>query len=156
MSLYVLQLSCHDASLAIRPVFDRFETVVITSGTLSPIDLYPRLLNFNPVISRSFTMSLTRDCICPMVLTRGRYELIPLELHSSYIRMLCSMSVLFQKKNVACLIVHMLVLSAFSSFCKWYFSFLRIIWRLSEHFSCFYNFIVLILTSFVTRGCHKS
>ena len=92
MSLYVLQLSCHDASLAIRPVFDRFETVVITSGTLSPIDLYPRLLNFNPVISRSFTMSLTRDCICPMVLTRGRYELIPLELHSSYIRMLCSLS----------------------------------------------------------------
>lgn len=73
----LLQLSCHDASLAIRPVFDRFETVVITSGTLSPIDLYPRLLNFNPVISRSFTMSLTRDCICPMVLTRGRYELVP-------------------------------------------------------------------------------
>ncbi|GJN36073.1 hypothetical protein PR202_gb24909 [Eleusine coracana subsp. coracana] len=71
----VIQLSCHDASLAIRPVFDRFETVVITSGTLSPIDLYPRLLNFNPVISRSFTMSLTRDCICPMVLTRGSDQL---------------------------------------------------------------------------------
>jgi len=83
MSSSVLQLSCHDASLAIRPVFDRFETVVITSGTLSPIDLYPRLLNFNPVISRSFTMSLTRDCICPMVLTRGRYELVPHELHIS-------------------------------------------------------------------------
>jgi DNA excision repair protein ERCC-2 len=83
MNSFVLQLSCHDASLAIRPVFDRFETVVITSGTLSPIDLYPRLLNFNPVISRSFTMSLTRDCICPMVLTRGRYELVPRELHIS-------------------------------------------------------------------------
>ncbi|KAK9281348.1 hypothetical protein L1049_004248 [Liquidambar formosana] len=67
----VLQLSCHDASLAIKPVFERFQSVVITSGTLSPIDLYPRLLNFNPVVSRSFTMSLTRDCICPMVLTRG-------------------------------------------------------------------------------------
>lgn len=71
----VLQLSCHDASLAIKPVFDRFQTVVITSGTLSPIDLYPRLLNFNPVVSRSFTMSLTRDCICPMVLTRGSDQL---------------------------------------------------------------------------------
>lgn len=69
-----IQLSCHDASLAIKPVFDRFQSVVITSGTLSPIDLYPRLLNFNPVVSRSFTMSLTRDCICPMVLTRGRYN----------------------------------------------------------------------------------
>lgn len=69
-----VQLSCHDASLSIKPVFDRFQTVVITSGTLSPIDLYPRLLNFNPVVSRSFTMSLTRDCICPMVLTRGRLD----------------------------------------------------------------------------------
>ncbi|XP_078161794.1 RAD3-like DNA-binding helicase protein [Carex rostrata] len=71
----VLQLSCHDASLAIKPVFDRFQSVIITSGTLSPIDLYPRLLSFNPVISRSFTMSLTRDCICPMVLTRGSDQL---------------------------------------------------------------------------------
>lgn len=71
----VLQLSCHDASLAIKPVFQRFQSVIITSGTLSPIDLYPRLLNFNPVISRSFTMSLTRDCICPMVLTRGSDQL---------------------------------------------------------------------------------
>ncbi|RVW54822.1 DNA repair helicase XPD [Vitis vinifera] len=71
----VLQLSCHDASLAIKPVFERFQSVVITSGTLSPIDLYPRLLNFNPVVSRSFTMSLTRNCICPMVLTRGSDQL---------------------------------------------------------------------------------
>ncbi|KHN00766.1 DNA repair helicase UVH6 [Glycine soja] len=71
----VLQLCCHDASLAIKPVFERFQSVVITSGTLSPIDLYPRLLNFNPVVSRSFTMSLTRDCICPMVLTRGSDQL---------------------------------------------------------------------------------
>ncbi|GLT37015.1 hypothetical protein SLA2020_113590 [Shorea laevis] len=71
----VLQLCCHDASLAIKPVFDRFQSVVITSGTLSPIDLYPRLLNFHPVVSRSFTMSLTRDCICPMVLTRGSDQL---------------------------------------------------------------------------------
>ncbi|KAG4186846.1 hypothetical protein ERO13_A08G068200v2 [Gossypium hirsutum] len=71
----VLQLSCHDASLAIKPVFDRFQSVLITSGTLSPIDLYPRLLNFHPVVSRSFTMSLTRDCICPMVLTRGSDQL---------------------------------------------------------------------------------
>ncbi|MFS8027643.1 putative DNA helicase [Helianthus anomalus] len=67
----VLQLSCHDASLAIKPIFDRFQSVVITSGTLSPIDLYPRRLNFNLVVSRSFTMSLTRHCICPMVLSRG-------------------------------------------------------------------------------------
>ncbi|CAN4113655.1 unnamed protein product [Withania somnifera] len=71
----VVQLTCHDASLAIKPLFEPFQSVVITSGTLSPIDLYPRLLNFNPVVSRSFKMSLTRDCICPMVLTRGSDQL---------------------------------------------------------------------------------
>ncbi|KAJ7531329.1 hypothetical protein O6H91_14G040900 [Diphasiastrum complanatum] len=71
----LLQLSCLDASLAIKPVFERFQSVVITSGTLSPIDLYPRLLNFNPVIIQSFAMTLTRDCLCPMVLTRGSDQL---------------------------------------------------------------------------------
>ena len=67
----VLQLSCLDASLAIKPVFERFQSVFITSGTLSPIDLYPKLLGFNPVSIRSLNMTLTRDCLCPMVITRG-------------------------------------------------------------------------------------
>ena len=67
----VLQLTCLDASFAIKPVFERFQSVVITSGTLSPIDLYPKLLGFTPVVARSLTMSLTRDCLCPMVVTRG-------------------------------------------------------------------------------------
>ncbi|KAI3690787.1 hypothetical protein L2E82_48995 [Cichorium intybus] len=31
----VLQLNCHDASLAIKSMFDRFQSVVITSGTTS-------------------------------------------------------------------------------------------------------------------------
>jgi len=30
-------------------VFDSYQSVVITSGTLSPIDLYPKILNFHPV-----------------------------------------------------------------------------------------------------------
>ncbi|XP_058745503.1 general transcription and DNA repair factor IIH helicase subunit XPD-like [Vicia villosa] len=71
----VLQLCCHDASLAIKPVFERFQSVVITSGTLSPINLYPRLLKFSPVVSRSFKISVPRDCICPMVLTHGSDQL---------------------------------------------------------------------------------
>ncbi|KAK6164685.1 hypothetical protein DH2020_001549 [Rehmannia glutinosa] len=41
-------LCCHDASLAIKPVFESVPVCYYTSGTLSPIDLYPRLLNFNP------------------------------------------------------------------------------------------------------------
>ena len=67
----IIQFTCLDASLAIKPVLDRFATVVITSGTLSPIDLYPKLLDFRPVVSRSFSMSINRPSICPIVVTRG-------------------------------------------------------------------------------------
>jgi hypothetical protein len=59
--------SCLDSSIAIKPVFDRFQTVVITSGTLSPLDMYPKILDFHPVIMSSFTMTLARQCLLPMV-----------------------------------------------------------------------------------------
>lgn len=67
----VMQLSCLDASLAVKPVFAKFQSVIITSGTLSPIDLYPKILNFQPVVLQSLQMTLTRDCLCPAILTRG-------------------------------------------------------------------------------------
>jgi DNA excision repair protein ERCC-2 len=59
----VFQLCCLDASLAVRPVFEKFQSVFITSGTLSPIELYPRLLSFNPVCISSLPMTLTRECL---------------------------------------------------------------------------------------------
>ena len=43
----VLYFACLDASIAIKPVFDRFNSVVITSGTLSPLEIYPKLLGKN-------------------------------------------------------------------------------------------------------------
>lgn len=67
----LLQLVCLDASIAIAPVFERFRSVVITSGTLSPIDLYPRLLNFRPVVKRSLPMSTFRSCLLPLIVSRG-------------------------------------------------------------------------------------
>ena len=71
----IIQLSCLDASLAMKPVFTKYHTVVITSGTLSPIDLYPKILNFHPVALSSLNMTLTRECLCPVVLTRGADQL---------------------------------------------------------------------------------
>ena len=71
----VLQLACLDASLAMKPVFERFRSVFITSGTLSPLELYPRLLAFHPVVISSLPMTLTRDCLCPIVVTRGADQL---------------------------------------------------------------------------------
>ena len=66
-----MQLACLDASLAVKPVFDRFASVVLTSGTLSPLDQYPRLLNFQPVVRQSLEMSVFRQSICPLVVTSG-------------------------------------------------------------------------------------
>ncbi|KAG1453914.1 hypothetical protein G6F55_007887 [Rhizopus delemar] len=67
----VLHFTCLDASIAIKPVFDRFSTVVITSGTLSPLDMYPKMLNFEAVVQESYSMTLSRNCFLPMVITRG-------------------------------------------------------------------------------------
>ncbi|KAK7865179.1 hypothetical protein R5R35_012039 [Gryllus longicercus] len=67
----ILHFSCLDCSIAIKPVFDRFQTVVITSGTLSPLDMYPKILDFHPVIMSSFTMTLARPCLLPMIVAKG-------------------------------------------------------------------------------------
>jgi DNA excision repair protein ERCC-2 len=71
----VIQLACLDSSLAIAPIFKRFGSVIITSGTLSPIDLYPKLLQFEPCVSESLNMSTFRPCIRPLIITRGSDQL---------------------------------------------------------------------------------
>lgn len=63
----IMHFSCLDSSIAMAPVFTRFQTVVITSGTLSPMDMYPKILDFDPVVMSSFTMTLARPCLLPMV-----------------------------------------------------------------------------------------
>eukprot|EP00939_MAST-03C_sp_MAST-3C-sp1_P000728 g728.t1 len=70
----LLQLTCTDSSLAIKPVFEKFRSVIITSGTLSPIDLYPNLLNFRPKVQATFQMSMPKHrptIMCPLVVTKG-------------------------------------------------------------------------------------
>ncbi|KAF9732929.1 DNA-dependent ATPase of the nucleotide excision repair factor 4 complex [Paraphaeosphaeria minitans] len=67
----VLHFTCLDAAIAIKPVFERFSSVIVTSGTLSPLDMYPRMLNFNTVVQESFTMTLSRRTFLPMIVDRG-------------------------------------------------------------------------------------
>jgi len=67
----ILRFACLDAAIAIKPVFDRFSSVIITSGTLSPLDMYPKILSFEAVVQESYPMTLTRNCFLPMVITRG-------------------------------------------------------------------------------------
>lgn len=49
------------------PVFERFSSVIITSGTISPLEMYPKMLGFQPVIMESYPMTLTRNAFLPMV-----------------------------------------------------------------------------------------
>jgi DNA excision repair protein ERCC-2 len=67
----VLHLTCLDASIAIKPVFDRFSSVIITSGTISPLEMYPRMLQFDTVVQESYTMTLARRSFLPLIVTRG-------------------------------------------------------------------------------------
>ncbi|KAK2197141.1 bifunctional RAD3-XPD family/Helical and beta-bridge domain/ATP-dependent helicase [Babesia duncani] len=67
----MLQLSCLDASLAIKSVFQSFQSVILTSGTISPLDFYPKILDFEPHVTQSLPMSLDRDCICPIIVSKG-------------------------------------------------------------------------------------
>ncbi|KAI6109813.1 hypothetical protein F5141DRAFT_1188740 [Pisolithus sp. B1] len=67
----VFHLTCLDPSIAIKPVFERFSSVVITSGTISPLDMYPKMLQFTPVVQETYPMTLTRNCFLPLVITRG-------------------------------------------------------------------------------------
>ncbi|GFO46030.1 tfiih basal transcription factor complex helicase xpd subunit-like [Plakobranchus ocellatus] len=67
----IMNFSCLDATIAVKPIFDRFQSVVITSGTLSPLDMYPKILDFQPVTMATFTMTLARPCICPMIVSKG-------------------------------------------------------------------------------------
>jgi DNA excision repair protein ERCC-2 len=67
----VLHFTCLDAAIAIKPVFDRFSSVIITSGTISPLEMYPKMLGFSAVIMQSYTMTLARKSFLPMIVTRG-------------------------------------------------------------------------------------
>lgn len=68
----MLLLSCLDASLAIRPVLKRYQSVVLTSGTISPLDMYPKILGMsNVVATESFSITMDRRCLCPLIVTHG-------------------------------------------------------------------------------------
>jgi DNA excision repair protein ERCC-2 len=67
----VIHLTCLDAAIAIKPVFERFSSVIITSGTISPLEMYPKILGFSAVVIESYAMTLARRSFLPMIVTRG-------------------------------------------------------------------------------------
>ena len=71
----LLQFYCLDASIATKPIFDKFKNVILTSGTISPIEIYPKILNFNPKVCRAFDIKLPRNAINPIIVTKGMDQL---------------------------------------------------------------------------------
>ncbi|CCD23262.1 TFIIH/NER complex ATP-dependent 5'-3' DNA helicase subunit RAD3 NDAI_0B02270 [Naumovozyma dairenensis CBS 421] len=67
----IMRFTCLDASIAIKPVFEKFSSVIITSGTISPLDMYPRMLNFETVLQKSYSMTLAKKSFLPMIVTKG-------------------------------------------------------------------------------------
>jgi DNA excision repair protein ERCC-2 len=63
----IFHFTCLDPAIAIKPVFERFSSVVITSGTISPLDMYPKMLQFTPVVQESYAMTLARNSFLPLV-----------------------------------------------------------------------------------------
>lgn len=67
----IMRFTCLDASIAIKPIFEKFSSVIITSGTISPLDMYPRMLNFKTVMQKSYSMTLAKRSFLPMIVTKG-------------------------------------------------------------------------------------
>ena len=70
----VLKLICCDAGYVMQPLFAAFEHIIITSGTLS-LDLYPKLLQFHPLVAKSICIDRNSH-LCPVVVSRGNDQVL--------------------------------------------------------------------------------
>ena len=52
-------------------IFDSFKSVILTSGTMSPMEFYPKILDYKPMVMKSIDIVLQRNTICPIVVSRG-------------------------------------------------------------------------------------
>jgi DNA excision repair protein ERCC-2 len=66
----VITLSCLDCSLCMKPIWKAFPSVILTSGTISPVNIYPKILGFEPVIAKSINIQIGRNPICPVIMGR--------------------------------------------------------------------------------------
>lgn len=67
----IVMLYCVDSTIAFKNALNHFSRIIITSGTLSPLSIYPILLGFEPVSMVDFTMSFSRRCLLPLIVTKG-------------------------------------------------------------------------------------
>lgn len=71
----VLIFYCMDASIAVKPLFAKYRNVILTSGTISPLETYAKLLDFKPRILKTFGNTLPRNAIYPLIVSKGADQL---------------------------------------------------------------------------------
>jgi len=54
-----------------KSVVRKFRSIVITSGTLSPPEMLPKLLQLSPIVNARLSISLARPCLCPLIVSKG-------------------------------------------------------------------------------------
>jgi len=72
----ILRLYCVDPSIGMSHVFKNFRNVIITSGTLSPIEMYPKILCFAPSNITEISITLSRNAISPLIVTKGSDQML--------------------------------------------------------------------------------
>ena len=67
----LLQLFCLDSRIAMKNIFSKYRNVILTSGSLSPIDVLPKLLGFKPVLAERINIKLPRNLLNPIIISKG-------------------------------------------------------------------------------------
>ena len=66
-----LELICLNPEIIFQKmVVERFNDIVLTSGTMSPLDMYPKMLGFKANLQQSFDISFHREAVLPIVVSR--------------------------------------------------------------------------------------
>lgn len=72
----ILRLTCLDASIAASHIFKHFKNVIIASGALSPVEIYPKSLNFVPTNIIEISITLNRNSIPSSNTTKGNDQML--------------------------------------------------------------------------------
>ena len=67
----MIKLVCLDSSLAMQKVQEKVGSIVLTSGTMSPVDMYIQILGLNTTISASLQPINSRNNISPLIVTKA-------------------------------------------------------------------------------------
>ena len=66
-----LELICLNPEIIFKQmVVRRYNDIVLTSGTMSPLDMYPKMLGFRANLQQSFEITFHREAVLPIVVSR--------------------------------------------------------------------------------------